>query len=103
MLGNGSDELITLSAMACDVPGATILAPLPGFVMYEMSAQLQGLKFVGVPLTPDFELDEGGHAGGDRGTPAVAHLPRVPEQPDRQPVGRRGDRHDHRRGASVWS
>jgi len=58
MLGNGSDELISLLAMACDVPGATILAPLPGFVMYEMSAKLQGLKFVGVDLTPDFELAE---------------------------------------------
>ncbi len=31
---------------------------MPGFVMYPMSAQLQGLDFVGVPLTPDFELDE---------------------------------------------
>jgi histidinol-phosphate aminotransferase len=58
MLGNGSDELISLLAMACDVPGGCILAPLPGFVMYEMSAQLQGLKFVGVPLTAEFELDE---------------------------------------------
>lgn len=58
MLGNGSDELISLIAMACDVPGASILAPVPGFVMYAMSAQLQGLKFVGVPLTQDFELDE---------------------------------------------
>ena len=58
MLGNGSDELISLLALACDVPGATILAPQPGFVMYAMSAQLQGLKFVGVDLTPDFELDE---------------------------------------------
>ena len=58
MLGNGSDELISLLALACDVPGATILAPLPGFVMYAMSAQLQGLKFVSVDLTPDFELDE---------------------------------------------
>ncbi len=58
MLGNGSDELISLLAMACDVPGATILAPLPGFVMYAMSAQLQGLKFVGVPLTAAFELDQ---------------------------------------------
>jgi histidinol-phosphate aminotransferase len=57
MLGNGSDELIALLALACDVPGAAILAPLPGFVMYEMSARLQGLKFVGVPLTPTFELD----------------------------------------------
>ena len=58
MLGNGSDELISLLALACDVPGNTILAPLPGFVMYEMSAKLQGLKFVGVPLTASFELDE---------------------------------------------
>ncbi len=63
MLGNGSDELISLLAMACDVPVAAggkkpvILAPLPGFVMYAMSAQLQGLDFCGVPLTADFELD----------------------------------------------
>jgi len=63
MLGNGSDELISLLAMACDVPVAAggkkpvILAPLPGFVMYAMSAQLQDLDFCGVPLTADFELD----------------------------------------------
>ena len=58
MLGNGSDELISLLALACDVPGASIVSPLPGFVMYAMSAQLQGLQFIGVPLTADFELDE---------------------------------------------
>ena len=65
MLGNGSDDLISLLAMACDVPAdpvtgkkPVILAPLPGFVMYAMSATLQGLDFAGVPLTPDFELDE---------------------------------------------
>ncbi len=58
MLGNGSDELIALLALACDVPGASVLSPLPGFVMYGMSAQLQGLDFHGVPLTADFELDE---------------------------------------------
>jgi len=58
MLGNGSDEIISLIAMACDVPGASVLAPLPGFVMYGVSAKLQGLKFIPVDLTPDFELDE---------------------------------------------
>jgi histidinol-phosphate aminotransferase len=57
MLGNGSDELISLLALAADVPGNTVLAPVPGFVMYEMSARLQGLRFVGVPTTPDFALD----------------------------------------------
>ena len=58
MLGNGSDELISLLAMACDLPGASILAPVPGFVMYEMSSKLQGLRFVGVALTARFELDD---------------------------------------------
>jgi len=57
MLGNGSDELISLLTLAADVPGNVVLAPLPGFVMYEMSARLQGLRFVGVPTTADFELD----------------------------------------------
>lgn len=57
MLGNGSDELISLLALACDVPGNSVLAPLPGFVMYAMSATLQGLPFIGVPTTADFELD----------------------------------------------
>ena len=58
LLGNGSDELISMLAIACDVPGACVLAPVPGFVMYALSAQLQGLKFVGVPLDSNFELDE---------------------------------------------
>ncbi len=78
VLGNGSDELISLLAMACDVPqnptqngpkdastahggespaAPVVMAPVPGFVMYAMSAQFQGLQFVGVPLTADFELD----------------------------------------------
>ncbi len=58
MLGNGSDELIALLTLACMAPGAKVLAPEPGFVMYGMSAQLQGLQYIGVPLTADFELDE---------------------------------------------
>lgn len=57
MLGNGSDELISLLTLAADVAGNVVMAPLPGFVMYELAARLQGLEFVGVPLTPDFELD----------------------------------------------
>jgi histidinol-phosphate aminotransferase len=75
ILGNGSDELISLLAMACDVPGATILAPLPGFVMYEMSARLQGLRFIGVPLTADFELDEAAMlAAIEQHQPAIVYI-----------------------------
>ncbi|MBK1615375.1 histidinol-phosphate transaminase [Rubrivivax gelatinosus] len=57
-LGNGSDEIITMLSMACAVPGAVFMSPLPSFVMYGLSAALQGVRFVGVPLTADFELDE---------------------------------------------
>jgi histidinol-phosphate aminotransferase len=84
MLGNGSDELISLLAMACDTPaptgsgklsGGKILAPLPGFVMYAMSAQLQGLQFIGVPLTADFELDELAMlAAIDKEKPAITYI-----------------------------
>jgi histidinol-phosphate aminotransferase len=75
MLGNGSDELISLLALACAVPGASVLAPLPGFVMYSMSAQLQGLKFIGVDLTPDFELDEAAMlAAIARYSPSITYL-----------------------------
>ncbi|GIZ53470.1 histidinol-phosphate transaminase [Noviherbaspirillum aridicola] len=57
-LGNGSDELISMLSVACARPGAKVLAPLPGFVMYSMSARFAGLEFVGVPLRPDFSLDK---------------------------------------------
>ena len=75
MLGNGSDELISLLALACAVPDAAVLSPLPGFVMYAMSAQLQGLKFIGVPLTADFELDEAAMlAAIAQNKPAITYL-----------------------------
>ena len=74
-IGNGSDELIDLLSVACDVPGAAVLAPLPGFVMYEMSARLRGLKFVGVPLTASFELDEAAMLTAiERERPALTYI-----------------------------
>ena len=82
-LGNGSDELISMLALACAVPPApsngfkkaVVLAPVPGFVMYGMSAQLQGLDFVGVPLTAEFELDESAMLGAiAQHQPAITYL-----------------------------
>jgi len=57
ILGNGSDELINLVALACARPNAKLLTVVPTFVMYEMSARLFRLNFVGVPLNDDFSLD----------------------------------------------
>jgi histidinol-phosphate aminotransferase len=57
VLGNGSDELISMISVACAKPGAKVLAPVPGFVMYAMSAKFAGLEFIGVPLQADLTLD----------------------------------------------
>jgi histidinol dehydrogenase len=75
ILGNGSDELISLLAMAVARPGASILSPVPSFVMYEASARLAQVRFVGVPVHADFSLDvERTLAAITRHQPAVVYI-----------------------------
>jgi histidinol-phosphate aminotransferase len=58
LLGNGSDELILMLALAVAEPGRKMLSLDPGFVMYRMIALFAGLDYVGVPLKDDdFTLD----------------------------------------------
>ncbi|NYE62683.1 histidinol-phosphate aminotransferase [Duganella sp. 1224] len=59
ILGNGSDELISILCMACAMQDrrATVVAPTPSFVMYQRSAQFAGMDYVGVPLKADMTLD----------------------------------------------
>jgi histidinol-phosphate aminotransferase len=61
LLGNGSDELISMLEMACAHQDkdrrAVVVAPVPTFVMYARSAQFAGMDFVGVPLKDDLTLD----------------------------------------------
>lgn len=64
ILGNGSDEIISIICMACarqiandGDKRAVVLTPIPGFVMFQRSAQFAGMDFVGVPLKADLSLD----------------------------------------------
>ncbi len=57
LLGNGSDELIQILALACAKAGASMLTPEPGFAMYKMIATYAGMEYIGVPLSAHFELD----------------------------------------------
>lgn len=59
LLGNGSDELIQLLALAVAGAGRTVLAPEPSFVMYRMIATFAGMNYVGVALNDEFGLDLG--------------------------------------------
>lgn len=57
LLGNGSDELIQVLALASARPGAVVLGLDPSFVMFRMIATFAGMRYVGVPLTADFAID----------------------------------------------
>jgi histidinol-phosphate aminotransferase len=57
ILGNGSDELISM-LIAATAPGV-VLSPWPSFVMYKLSSQYAHSPFIGVDLrADDFGLDE---------------------------------------------
>ncbi len=76
VLGNGSDELIQMIALAVGGPGRTLLSVEPSFVMYGMIARFTGMDYVGVPLSAvDFALDtEALLAAVERHRPAVVFL-----------------------------
>lgn len=61
VLGNGSDELIQMLAMAVANHDAgkdvCLMSFDPGFVMYKMIADFVGINYVGVSLREDFSLD----------------------------------------------
>ena len=57
-LGNGSDEPIDLLVRATCVPGHdnSLIMP-PTYGMYEVSAAVNDVDIIKVPLTPDFQVD----------------------------------------------
>jgi histidinol-phosphate aminotransferase len=57
LLGNGSDELIQMLALAVARPGAVLMSVEPTFVMFRLIACFVGMRYVGVPLNAAFELD----------------------------------------------
>jgi histidinol-phosphate aminotransferase len=56
LLGNGSDELIQVLALAARKPDA-VLGVEPSFVMFRMIATFAGAPYVGVDLRDDYSLD----------------------------------------------
>lgn len=67
LLGNGSDELIQLLALAVNKPGAVLLSVEPSFVMYKMIATFTGMRYVGVPLMHNSGMNNSGLANSASG------------------------------------
>jgi histidinol-phosphate aminotransferase len=57
LLGNGSDELIQILALAVNRPGAVLMGVDPSFVVFRMVATFTGMRYAGVPLVANFSLD----------------------------------------------
>lgn len=57
MLGNGSDEIIQIIAMATAKPGAVLMSVEPAFAMFRMIAAFANINYVGIPLNEDFSLE----------------------------------------------
>ena len=75
VLGNGSDEILQMIAVALAKPGSTMLALEPSFAMYRLSAIAAGMAYAGVPLAPDFSLDLAATlAAIDRTRPALTWI-----------------------------
>ncbi len=56
LLGNGSDELIQLLALACNT-GDTVLSVEPSFVMYDIISKFTRINYKGVELDEKYEID----------------------------------------------
>ncbi len=59
LVGNGSDELLTMLLRALVEPGDAITYPVPTYSLYPVLAQIQGAKTVEVPFPEDFSLPPG--------------------------------------------
>ena len=57
LVGNGSDELLNMLALAVLDPGRIALSPTPSVFVYGQAARIQGADVIEVPLTESFEYD----------------------------------------------
>lgn len=59
LVGNGSDELLSVLVRATTAPGQGIAYPVPTYSLYDTLAALQGARAVRVPFDEDFGLPAG--------------------------------------------
>jgi histidinol-phosphate aminotransferase len=58
LIGNGSDDILTMVTRAFVPEGGLIVAPMPGYVLYNTLAEIQGARFRAIPYTPDWQLPQ---------------------------------------------
>ena len=58
LIGNGSDDLLTIVTRAFVPEGGCIASPVPSYVLYPSLAQIQGARFEGVPFSEQWHLPD---------------------------------------------
>jgi len=58
LIGNGSDDILTIVTRAFVPEGGLIVSPTPSYLLYRTLAQLQGAGFQTVSFTPEWDLPE---------------------------------------------
>ena len=71
VIGNGSDEILTMAVRALVPEGGVIVAPMPSYILYHTLAQIQGARFHELPFEKNWTLDA-------RKLMGVGHLTLIP-------------------------
>ena len=56
LIGNGSDDLLTILTRAFVPEGGLIASPTPSYILYKSLAEIQGARFEKIPFTDDWQL-----------------------------------------------
>ena len=59
LIGNGSDDVLTILTRAFVPEGGLVVSPSPSYLLYRTLAELQGARFRTVSFNPDWTLPEG--------------------------------------------
>jgi len=57
VIGNGSDEILSMAVRAIVPEGGVVVAPTPSYILYHTLAQIQGAQLKELPFEPDWSLD----------------------------------------------
>jgi histidinol-phosphate aminotransferase len=58
LVGNGSDDILTIVTRAFVPEGGRVAAPTPSYILYQTLTGLQGASLETVPFTPDWQLTD---------------------------------------------
>jgi histidinol-phosphate aminotransferase len=58
LIGNGSDDVLTIITRAFVPEGGLVVAPTPSYLLYRTLAEIQGARLQSVTYTPDWRLPD---------------------------------------------